>query len=133
VSNIKEDGEGSSPVTQDRRIQDAVRFLEENPDQPIGAVAKILGLSRWRLSHIASDNLGRDLRAWKRELQLTRACHLLAETNLSVKEIRWRCGIADGSNFSHAFRQRFGVSPSAYREGARRVIRERVTATSTNK
>jgi transcriptional regulator GlxA family with amidase domain len=47
---------------------------------------------------------------------LERACHLLIETNLVLKEITARSGFASPTLFHRLFRRRFGVTPAAYRE-----------------
>jgi AraC-like DNA-binding protein len=49
-----------------------------------------------------------------RNERLEHARIVLAETNVPLKEIAWRVGYADVTNFIHAFRRRFGAPPRRY-------------------
>lgn len=51
--------------------------------------------------------------------RLNRACELLRDTGLSVLEISGLCGFSGSSYFGKVFKERFGVSPKAYREEKR--------------
>ena len=44
------------------------------------------------------------------------AARLLEETSLTAAEIGTRCGFVDASSFTEHFRQRTGMTPSAYRQ-----------------
>jgi len=55
---------------------------------------------------------------WLLERRLVGASDLLRTTTGSVTEIMLECGFEDLSHFSHAFKERFGATPSAYRESA---------------
>ena len=48
-------------------------------------------------------------------MRITTAQKLLADTNLSVKEIAFRVGFRDEHHFSHLFKRKTGKSPSEYR------------------
>ena len=50
-----------------------------------------------------------------REVRLNRAASLLASETLSIKEVWTQVGYNDASNFTHQFKERFGVSPRDYR------------------
>ncbi len=49
-------------------------------------------------------------------LKLESAAYTLVSSSLSIKEIAASLGFSDQYNFSRAFRRRFGVSPTAYRQ-----------------
>lgn len=51
-------------------------------------------------------------------LKMSRAAHLLATTDHSVKEIARSLAFPDGPSFSRAFRRALGVSPRQYRQAA---------------
>jgi AraC-like DNA-binding protein len=53
------------------------------------------------------------------ELRLVRARSLLAETDLSVKEIATQTGFEDEFYFSRLLRQKFGITPSQWRTRSR--------------
>ncbi len=54
------------------------------------------------------------------ELRLVRARHLLAETDLSVKEIALQTGFEDEHYFSRLFRQKLNLTPGQWRSRSRR-------------
>lgn len=49
--------------------------------------------------------------------RLERACQMLADGNpgRQIGELAWQVGFSDAAVFSHAFRRRFGVSPTEWR------------------
>jgi AraC-like DNA-binding protein len=47
---------------------------------------------------------------------MARACGLLADPNLSIKEIAFELGFRTSSHFVTAFRRTHAVSPQRYRE-----------------
>ena len=57
-----------------------------------------------------------------RRLRLTQAGVLLKEGVMSVKEVCYSVGFQSQSSFTRAFRQVYGVSPSAYAEEARKEM-----------
>lgn len=91
-------------------------------------VRRDLGRS-WRLVEVA-DSLERAPRSMQRELseagttfsseldriRVDESARLLRGSGLSVTEIGYVCGFADGAHFGRRFRKRFGVPPSRFRE-----------------
>jgi AraC-like DNA-binding protein len=53
---------------------------------------------------------------WLLERRLEHSATLLRTTGMSITEIMFECGFEDLSHFSKAFKERFGQSPSAFRE-----------------
>jgi AraC-like DNA-binding protein len=53
---------------------------------------------------------------WLLERRLEHSASLLQTTGMSITEIMFECGFEDLSHFSRAFKERFGQSPSAFRE-----------------
>lgn len=56
-----------------------------------------------------------------RRVRLRHAVRLLLDTALPLTEVSLRCGFADQSHFTHAFKRQMGLSPAAYRRAYRRV------------
>ena len=52
-----------------------------------------------------------------RDVRLRRAAQLLCRDDLSVDEVASKVGFSSRSHFSHTFRDHFGASPLAFREG----------------
>jgi len=49
------------------------------------------------------------------EKRLSFAAHLLSASDKPVKEIMFQSGFKDSSNFTRAFRNRFGLAPREFR------------------
>jgi transcriptional regulator GlxA family with amidase domain len=56
--------------------------------------------------------------AWIREERLRKGRALLVETTLGMQDIAEQVGFRSASNFTTAFRERVGVTPSQYRQAA---------------
>jgi AraC family transcriptional regulator of arabinose operon len=101
----------------DPRIADALRFLRANCHNSVTVEQMALraGLSRSRFTHLFRQQTGETFRAALRRFRLAKAAILLADCTLRMKEIAARFGYADSQSFGKAFRNRFGLMPSAYR------------------
>lgn len=98
--------------------RDAVRLMEAHLDAPfsISELAARLDTTRTRLTR----QFTRDMQAapgefWL-EMRLNVASRQLLERNLSVTEIGYNLGFADTAHFCKKFKQRFAVSPNAFRK-----------------
>ena len=58
-------------------------------------------------------------RSWIREERLRKGRSLLVETTLGMQDIAEQVGFRSASNFTTAFRERMGMTPSRYRLAAR--------------
>jgi transcriptional regulator GlxA family with amidase domain len=76
----------------------------------------VIGVSAGQLRRLFLQYLGATPRQRLCNLRLEAAARLLADPSLRIKEVRVRVGITDASHFCRDFRERFGVSPSEYRE-----------------
>lgn len=84
-------------------------------------IAKGANLSRASLYRLLAAEGG--IRAVLLKRRLDHSLRLMLESNVkeqSLKEIVKRCGFGGPSQFSRAFRARFGISPRQYRELVRR-------------
>jgi AraC-like DNA-binding protein len=77
-------------------------------------LAREFGLSLSRLQHLFKERTGARLGQWLTELRLQRAAHLLAESNMSVKEVAWAVGYSHSSSFVRAFERVFHQAPGRY-------------------
>ncbi|NMM45239.1 helix-turn-helix domain-containing protein [Rhodospirillaceae bacterium KN72] len=71
-----------------------------------------------RYLHMLFAPTGNSASSWIQTQRLERCRDMLRDPNYgdcSVSEVGWRCGFKDASQFSRAFKQRYGVSPSVYR------------------
>jgi len=85
-----------------------------------------------RLEHLFKQTFHRSIRETVQARRLAEAAKLIAGTYERISEIVYFVGFRDVSNFNHAFRRRFGMSPRAYRRATHEsAIRERAAAGST--
>lgn len=87
-------------------------------DLTVAALAQELGCSADYLSHLYSSHTGEHLWSMVLHQRLERATRLLAEGDSAIKEVAWCCGFASASYFIRSFKQRFGLTPKAFRQRA---------------
>lgn len=99
-------------------IQKACEYIEENIDKDISLdqLADHLGVSNFYLSKLFKDEKGDNYISYVTELRLEKARKLLGDDSLIIKEITSMVGYKDQNYFSKLFKQRYGLSPSEYRE-----------------
>lgn len=105
----------------DERITRTLSTLEErwNVGVDIDALASAVHVTKSRLQHLFKAHTGTSIGQWVRERRLREAAHLIATTDEHIAQIAYAVGFSDPSNFNHAFKERFGVNPRAYRTARR--------------
>jgi len=96
----------------------AMRLIGDNLDAQLtlADIARRVGTYEKRLSHVFRQQTGMTVFAYIGEERIARGRQLLAATDMSVLEIADRTGFHNPGNFSTAFRERMGMTPSAYRQ-----------------
>jgi AraC-like DNA-binding protein len=79
-----------------------------------------LGVSYSSFRHTFTAHTGLSPHQYLLEFRLVRARSLLAESELSVKEIATQTGFEDEFYFSRLFRQKLNFTPSQWRRRSRR-------------
>lgn len=113
---------------QDRRaaapMPSLVRRLLAELDDPStlarrpSDLAAVLGCTREHLTRVARRHLGASVVDILAERRLDHAARLLRHTTLPVAQVCRDSGHRSVAHFYERFRERFGVAPLAYREGA---------------
>jgi AraC-like DNA-binding protein len=85
-------------------------------------LAEQSGCSADHLSHRFRLAAGEHLVAYLNRQRMERAAHLLADTDLAVKEVAWACGFASASYFIRTFRAHHGETPVAWRATHQRQV-----------
>jgi transcriptional regulator GlxA family with amidase domain len=85
-------------------------------DLSVPALAKRAGLSTRQLSRRCRSELGESPAALVQRLRLDEARRRLLEPSAGIEAVASSVGFQSGDAFRRAFEQRFGVSPSHYRE-----------------
>jgi|SRR5690554_1769036 len=93
-----------------------VHLLNSLADTPtISELAALVGTNTKRLNEAFRFCSGVTVFEYLRELRMKEASQLLRETGLPVSEVACRVGFSNSANFSTAFRERFGTTPSRFR------------------
>lgn len=96
----------------DARVRRVISMINHDPNIHATELGCQVGLSESRLRHIFKAAVGISLAAFRRNRRLQTAAVLLSKTDVTMKEIRGRLGLAD---LTKAFRSKFGVPPREYR------------------
>lgn len=105
-----------------RHYEKALWYMQGAYHRPITVqeIADFVGLSRSQLFRVFEKACGQSPKAVLQELRLHQARILLKEKELSVEEVAYSVGMNSGAQLGAAFREKFGVSPRAYREKIRK-------------
>lgn len=81
--------------------------------------------SRWQLQRVFQAETGLSVATYVRELKLSSAAEQLLDSSERVIDIALSLGFSSEISFSRSFKQKFGVSPRAYRKlGLRTGLRK---------
>lgn len=98
----------------------AQRILRESIASPpsLDELALRVGSNRRKVGEAFQALCGQAVFAWLREERFRRAYEMLCETTLQISDISDALGYSTPANFSKAFRERYGLTPTEIREGA---------------
>ena len=99
-------------------LQAAIRLIARQLHKlpKLTEIATQVGTHDKKLSAIFREHLGMTVFAWVREERLRKAQELLASSTMSIEDISAEVGFASAANFATAFRERFAVTPSGFRQ-----------------
>lgn len=99
-------------------LQAALRLIaRELDDLPkLTEIAEQVGTHDKKLSAIFREHLGMTVFAWVREERLRKAQELLANSHMTIEDVSTEVGFTSAANFATAFRERFLVTPTGYRQ-----------------
>ena len=82
----------------------------------LSALAGQIGVSPSHLEHLFKTEIGVSIRTFSSILRMHFAANHLADSKISIKAVRFRCGYIDACNFSHAFKSHFCCCPRQFRQ-----------------
>jgi DNA-binding response OmpR family regulator len=102
-------------------LQAAMRLIAQNLSElpSLAEIARKVGTHDKRLSAIFRQHLQTSVFAYVREARLRKGQELLAGSGMSVQDIAELIGFRSACNFTTAFRERQGVTPSQFRQQMR--------------
>jgi len=102
---------------RDRRVEAAIDALTRSlSGWRLRNLAEIADLSPSYLEHLIKSEMNVSMRQLSSALRLHVASMELRTTEMSIKEIRLRCGYLDACNFNHAFNAHFRCAPRQFRQ-----------------
>jgi AraC-like DNA-binding protein len=122
------ESEGESSENEELSMNDVIdnqlilnieQYVQQNMSRgPINLeeMAEAMGMSMKPFFQKVRDVTGKTPAEVVRDLRLKHACILLQRTNINMNELANNVGFATAEHFMNMFRDRFGISPSEYRQ-----------------
>ena len=106
------------PRRQLRKMQPVLAYAAAHLDEDVSlaTLARQAGLSTFHLQRVFSATIGETPKQLTLRLRLGRAAVLLITSDDSILDVALDCGFQSHEAFIRAFRRRFGITPSAYRD-----------------
>lgn len=110
--NVTEDNNNKSIL-----INKVQGYIDEHykDDLTISFLANKASVSEFHFSRIFKKETGYTIHEYIIKTRITNAKNMLQLTNLSLKEISYRCGFSNESSFSTSFKKHTGVTPGVFR------------------
>jgi AraC-like DNA-binding protein len=107
----------NAPSSAIARVTRSVRTIERRPGGALGlgGLAREAGLSPYHFLRTFERLTGITPHQYVRRARLREAAGRLIANGQKVLDIAYDCGFGDVSNFNHAFRSEFGVSPRTWK------------------
>nr|WP_202886926.1 helix-turn-helix domain-containing protein [Cohnella zeiphila] len=105
----------------DVRVEETLRLLSRQMQHPtrIDELARSVGLSPSRLSHLFKEGTGQSIIDSLNEMRIRQAALLLEHSGRSASEVCYEVGFQNYNHFINQFRKRLGMSPTAYKKQKR--------------
>ena len=102
----------------DTRVNVVISYLADNLHRELDpdSLGRLVNLSSSRLRHLFKAQTGLSFASYVRLLRMQKAKEMLENSFLNVKQIMFTVGVKDESHFVRDFKQRYGLSPTKYRE-----------------
>jgi len=96
------------------RIMRVVNQNLSNPELTSEMIAEEVGMSRVHLYRKLKELTNQSARNFIRNIRLAKAAELMAQKKCSIAEVSDAVGFANPSNFATAFKEMYGMTPTAY-------------------
>ena len=106
------------------RIGRVVDYLHDHLEDELNLdlLADVAAMSRWHWHRVYTAMQGETVAATVRRLRLSRAADRLANSDLDIGEVARRAGYTTAEAFGRAFKQSYGLTPGAYRDGGSHAL-----------
>ncbi|HEY5892752.1 MAG TPA: AraC family transcriptional regulator [Chthoniobacterales bacterium] len=98
------------------RVQRVIALLKEDLISPpsLEEIGRRVGCSHFYLSRVFSQEVGKTIFQYLRDLRMEKAAELLREGRLNVTQVALEVGYSSPSHFSTAFHEVYGCCPGLY-------------------
>lgn len=102
-------------LSQDR-VERVIAILKSNLVEPpsLESLGKQVGCSQFYLSRIFSQEMGKTISQYLRQLRMEKAAELLRSGKHNVTEVAMEVGYSSSSHFSVAFHETYGCCPGLF-------------------
>ncbi|MFY0145087.1 GH39 family glycosyl hydrolase [Bacillus cytotoxicus] len=100
------------------RLSRIIQYVDENymKKLSLNEMAEREHLSFYYFSHFFKNKMGMSFKKYLTLIRLDKAASQLLETDKSILDISLDCGFANNKAFNKAFKEKFGMTPTAYRQ-----------------
>ena len=107
-------------------IRKAVEYIQNRYAYPLQVheIAAYVGINRSYLYTLFMKQYGMSPKEYLTTFRITRAAQLLEITEMSVESVAMSCGYQNALGFSKIFKDRMGITPSAYKKKMGERLRE---------
>lgn len=106
------------PADGNLYVEQSISYIQNHITEALTVeeIAKYVGLNRTYLSTLFKKHTGLSPLKYVQAFRLTKAKYLLESSTLPVYSIAYSCGYQNAEALIKIFRQRYQISPSAYRK-----------------
>lgn len=109
-------------------VANAIDIIENNyySNISLNDLSERLSIAKSTLEHQFKKETNYSIIEYKINCQLQEACNLLKITNMQISDVAMETGFNNLSYFSKVFKNKFKLTPKAYRELYKRAIKESI-------
>lgn len=122
-AELRNDSWSMTDVMDQRLLMSIEQYVQQNMSRgqiSLDEMASSMGMSLRPFFQKVNELTGKTPAEVVRDLRLKNACLLLKRTNINMTELASNVGFATGEHFINIFKERFGISPTEYRQKYRR-------------